>query len=182
MKHYLSVLLAAALVLSAAAALADVTFENAYYTLNLPDGWEIDTTDADTDAAGGSGYLGMLYAPDAIGLTIDAYVIANEDLAGQTLRDADAETVQAYADALIEDYAGNWPESLGTVQAGGVPFVVIRATDDTGEFLYAETVIDGRVIEFIAYISGEDGTLFYSLTGEAAEQFKSILATFVPAA
>ena len=45
MKRLLSVLLAAMLVLSAATALADVTFTTPYYTMTLPDGWEIDQED-----------------------------------------------------------------------------------------------------------------------------------------
>ena len=64
--------------------------------------------------------------------------------------------------------------------AGNVPFVLIRCADDEGEYVYADTITNGYSIQFEAFMADEEN--IQPLTDEAIEQFKTILATFKPAA
>lgn len=182
MKRLLSVLLAAMLVLSAATALADVTFTTPYYTMTLPDGWEIDQEDLEADSGEGMEALGYCYASEEIGMVIEAFLLTYEDLQDFSLWKADAAGVQDYVDAVMEDFADDKPEFLGIVQAGSIPFVLIRGADEYGDYLYADTMTNGYAIEFMAYVTDAEGEIQYPLSDDAIETFKSILVTFLPAA
>ena len=181
MKRFMSVLLAAILTLSAMSALADVTFKTDYYTLTMPDEWVVDTDNLEADSLDGMDALGYLYAPGELGLAISAYLMRFEDEEGVSLWNAEEAEIQEYADAVVEDYSDDQAVLLDIIKANGVPFVLIRGTDMYGDYLYADTLTDSYAIEFIAYYTDMDGKP-YPLTDEAIEQFKSILASFVPAA
>ena len=180
MKRFLSLLLTVVLVLSAMTALADALFETAYYTLNLPEGWDIDQDNLEEQSNETMEVLGYFYSTEEIGLVVSAYLAVNGD-AQESLADADDATIQEFVDVLMEDFTDNQAEYLGIIQAGSIPFVLIRGTDQYGEFLYAETLINSGSVEFEAYVLDAAETQ-YPLTDEAIEQFKSILATFQPAA
>ena len=89
--------------------------------------------------------------------------------------------MQAYLEAVLEDFKDDNPEYLDTVMAGKIPIVLIKATDAAGEYLYADTMTNGYAIQIEAFVTdNSDEEKSYPLTEEKIEQFKSILATFVP--
>lgn len=178
MKRFTGLLLALALVLAAvgAALAADVTLTTKYFTLTLPSGWEIQTDDLDTEE--GLESLGYAGAPEEPGLVIGAFLQYDEESAGTSLWNASEKELEDYAKLLMEDFQDEKPEYIGTVNAGNIPFVLIKAADEESEYLYADTLSNGYYIMIEAYVM--DDNKFYPLTDEHIEQFKSILATFVP--
>ncbi len=180
MKRTVSLLLALVLVLSlSCSALAEdsLLFETKYFTLTLPAGWETEFEDLETIDDGEM--LGYFFSPEDPGLTVGACMIYYEELKNLALWNSDADELQDYIDALLEDYAEDHPVYVGTVMAGSIPFVVIRAEDDESEYLYADTMTNGYAIEFTGYVSGSD-SISPKLTDKAVEQFLQILTTFQP--
>ena len=185
MKRMISLVFTLVLALSALyGAAAENMFKTAYYTLTLPDGWEIDTKDTgveDEDKDIREEYLGSFYEPKRIGLFIEAYLVFYKDSELQSMRlwDASEEKLKAYEKEVMEIYEDDDPVSLGRVQADKIPFVLIKATDDEGEYLYAETMTNGYAIAFYAYMIDDEDTS-YALNNQDIEQFKNILETFQP--
>ena len=110
------------------------------------------------------------------------YLVYYEDLKDIALWNASEEQLKEYADLLLEEFADANPELIGTVTAGKIPLVLIRAADKDGEFVYADTVTNGYSIQFEFYATDTDGDKDLPLTDEHIEQIKTILASFVPAA
>ena len=178
MKRMICILLSLALALPALLCAAEgVTFKSSYYTLTLPAGWEIDTDDAGPED--GYEFLGGFYSPDDTGLVVFAYLEYYEELADVSLWDADDELIQEYADILLEDFSDDNPEYIGVVKAGAIPFVLVRCTDEYGDYLYADTMTNGYAVEFEVYVMDWDEHQ-YPLTDAYIEQFENILATFQP--
>ena len=82
----------------------------------------------------------------------------------------------------LKDLEDVKPELIGVVKADKVPLVLIKGSDEDGEFLYADTVTNGYAIEFEFYISDAEGEKQLPFTDAQIEQVKTILATFKPAA
>ncbi len=180
MKRLMSLLLVSALLLCVAqAALADQTFSTKYFTLGLPDEWIIDTEDLEEYSDENVEVLGFLGEPDEIGLFVLVYLSYYEDLKDISLWNSDASEIQLYADAVLEDLEDDRPVYLGAVMAGSIPFVLFRAEDEDGEYLYADTMTNGYAIVFLAYVTDEDGNQ-YPLSDSNIEDFRNILATFQP--
>ncbi len=178
MKRFFSLMLALALLLSVSLSAAEsVTFETKYFTLPLPDGWTTDYSDLTTIENGED--LGYFYAPEMPGLLVESCMIYYEDLKNYALWNSDADELQDYIDATLEDFEAENAEYLTTVMAGSVPFVVIRGTDEDGEFLYADTLTNGYAIEFWGYMS-DDTDQAWPLTDKAIEQFVTVLEGFKP--
>ena len=183
MKRIIYLVFALALAMSAVcgAAAAEKTFKTDYFTLKLPSGWDYDTGDADKAMdEDGMQYLGYFGEDKAIGMLVEAYLVLYEDLQDFSLWKADEDEKQAYAEAVMDDYAEDDPEDLGIVMAGNIPFVLIKGTDEDGEYLYADTMTNGFAIIMIAYVLDEDGETQYPISRKYVEQFKSILGTFQP--
>ncbi|MBQ3278756.1 MAG: hypothetical protein IJG94_06305 [Clostridia bacterium] len=178
MKRITGLLLALALVLAmAVGALADgVTFSTKYFTLTLPQGWEIETEVMETED--GMEDLGCVASPEEPGLVIESFLLYDEDAKDKSLWNASEEELKAYAQEVMETYADDKPEYIGTIKAGNIPFVLIRCDDSESEYIYADTLTNGYYIMFMAYSA--DANKFHPLTADQVEQFKSILATFVP--
>ena len=181
MKRLLSFAFALALALSAVccAAAAEKIFKTAYFTITLPSGWDFDTEDACVDEDGDE-YLGFFGEDKSIGLIVGAYIVYYEDLSDISLWNSSEAELQEYADSVMYDFADEEPEYLGIVMAGKIPFVLIKATDEDGEYLYADTMTNGYAIEFQVYVMGADGETQYPMTEKYIELFKSVLATFQP--
>ncbi len=178
MKRCLSLILALALALSVSLSFAESTvFTTRYFTLPLPEGWSADYSDL-TDIEDGED-LGYCYAPEMPGLLIESYMVYYEDLKNYALWNSDAEELQAYIEATVEDFEAENAEYVTTVMAGSVPFVVIRGEDEDGEFLYADTLTNGYAIEFWGYLS-DNSERSWPLTDEAIEQFVTVLEGFTP--
>ena len=158
MKRLLSLVFALALALSAVccAVAAEKTFKTAYFTITLPSGWDFNTDDACVDEDGDE-YLGFFGEDKSIGLIVGAYKIYYEDLTDISLWNSSEAELKEYADSVMYDFADEDPEYLGIVMAGRIPFVLIKATDEDGEYLYADTMTNGYAIEFQAYVMGPDG-------------------------
>ena len=181
MKQLMSALLAAVLLLCAfGTALADETFTNRYFSLTLPEGWIIETEDVDDDPNDDFEILGYVGSPEDVGLVIIAYLTYYEDMKDVSLWNADESGLQEYADVVADDLRDDNPVYLDTVKAGSIPFVLFRAVDEDGDYLYADTMTNGHAIIFLAYVSDLDDENVYPVTDAEIEQFKSILATFQP--
>ena len=181
MKRLFLLLMTAVLFLSATCAFADgVTFSTAYFSLELPDGWEIDTDDLEkTDDSEELGFFGGETGEGF--LTGGACLVYYENLKDISLWNASEEELKDYEDALLEDFEKNNPRLIGTVMAGQIPLVIIRGDDDEGEFVYADTITNGYAIEFEFYVTGDDNEKLLPITDQHIEQIKTILATFRPA-
>ena len=86
----------------------------------------------------------------------------------------------AFCERLYQQYlADDDPELIGIVYAGSIPFILLKGEDEDGEYLYVETCTNGYVIEFDVYVVDADFDQ-YAIKDKYIEQFKSILATFLP--
>ena len=180
MKRFICISLTLMMVLAACTAAADeTTFKTAYFTLTLPDGWEYDTEDLEKDAESQMEELGYFGASDEVGLVVSAYLIYYEDLKNLALWSSDENELQAYAEAVLEDFAEDHPTWLGTVLADRIPFILIQATDEDGEYLYADTITNGYAIVFMAYVIDSEENIL-PMTDAYIEQFKQVLTTFKP--
>ena len=157
-----------------------VTFSTPYFTLQLPEDWSISNDEPETND--NAQYLGAFADSADIGLVVVAYLVYYEDLKNVALWSSDTSDLEAYAEAVLEDFAEDSPEWLGVVTAGKIPFVLIKGTDQNGDYLYADTLTNGYAIELTAYIAGPDGDEIYPVTDGYIEQFKDILMTFQPVA
>lgn len=161
-----------------AAAAEGVTFSTAYFTLQLPDGWVIDTEDL--ESKDGEECLGFFAGPEDIAITGDAYLVYYEDFKDIALWNSDEEELKAYTEAMLEDFKDNRAELIEIVMAGKIPLILIKGSDDEGEFLYAETMTNGYAVEFEFFAMDAEAEKQYPITEEQIEQVKSILATFQP--
>ena len=180
MKRFFTLLTAVSLLLAAVcgAAADGVTFSTAYFTLQLPDGWAVDTDDLEKEE--GRECLGAFGDSAETGLVGVVYLVYYEDLKNVALWSSDESELQAYTESLLEEFADDKPESLGTVMAGRIPLVLIRGTDEDGEYLYADTLTNGYAIEFMAFSTDSEGEKLYPITEEQISQFRTILSTFQP--
>ena len=183
MKRIAVILLALALLAAMACpALGEAanTFSTAYYTLTLPEGWTIETSDLDKEE--NSEELGALYDPNDPGMVLEAGLIYYKDLDDITLWNADENTMQAYIDAILSDFEEDNPEYVTTLNAGAIPFIVIRAEDDDGPYYYIDTMTNGYAVVFYAYCASSDSDATLPLTDADWAQIEQILSTFQPVA
>ena len=180
MKRLFSLILASVLLLAAACAVGEgVTLTTKYFTMQLPEGWLTETEDLEQEE--GMEVLGYFGEDQDIGFFAIAILEYFEDLKDISLWNSDAEELEAYKQAILEDYADDNPVYLDTVMAGQIPIILIKATDEDGEYLYADTMANGYAIEFQGCImDNTDDTTTYPLSDAMIEQFKEILSTFVP--
>lgn len=182
MKKLLAIVLSLLLTLSIVSAMAGgVTFTTKYFTMELPEGWEIDTSDPQHDEKEHIEDLGIFYKTEGTGLSVEACVQYVEDMKSIALWNSNADELKEYAEDIMEVFEEDHPVYLDTIKANGIPFVLIKATDKDGEYLYADTVSNGYIIIFYVYVIGEDDS-YLPLTDEHIEEFKTILSTFKPAA
>ena len=181
MKRLLSLVFALALALSAVccAAVAEKTFKTAYFTITLPSGWDFDTEDAEVYEDGDE-YLGLFGEDKETGIIVFTYKMYYEDYKDVSLWNADKAELDAYIEDLLYEFSDDDPEYLGTVMAGRIPFVLIKGTDEDGEYLYAETMTNGHVIMFDCFVLDGDGENQYPFTQKYMDKIKSILETFQP--
>jgi hypothetical protein len=181
MKKITALLLALALVLCAVSSLAEgKPFTTKYFTLTLPDTWDIGTDPAE-ESEDGEEDLGYFYdASKDVALEVMVYMELFEEMKDVSLWNASEAELKDYADMLLEEFGEDHPVLLGTLMAGNIPFVVIRGTDEYGDYIYAETMTNGYAIVIDAVVTDASGANFYPLTDDHIEQFKSILLTFVP--
>ena len=183
MKRTISLFFALVLALSAVCCVtsAEETFKTPYFALTLPDGWLIDTSEADAAVDEyGEQFLGVFGDDEAIGMIVEAYLVFYEELKDVSLWNYSDAELKDYTDSLLEEFEDDDPKYLDTVMVGQIPFVLIKATDVDGEYLYADTMTNGYAIELCAYVTDEDAETMYPITEKHIEQCKSILATFQP--
>ena len=178
MKRSVCLLAALLLALSACNAMAEVMFKTEYFTLTLPSGWEVDTDSEEVKKD--ETFLGIFGSPEEIGMVVEVFLEYFDDFKDVSLWNMNEAELKDYSDMLMEDFADESPENLGVTTVGNIPFVFIKATDEYGEYLYAETMTNGNAIEFEAYIADYDNEKTYPLKDEDIEQFKAILSTFQP--
>ena len=184
MKKLLAIVFTLLFTLGIVSAMAGgMTFSTKYFTMELPEGWEIDTSDPQNDAENNTEDLGLLFGEvEGKALLCETYVQYVEDMKSIALWNSDADELKEYAEEVMEDFEEDNPVYLDTVKANGIPFVLIKATDEDGEYLYADTVSNGYLINFIVYAVDADGESYLPLTNDCIEAFKTILSTFKPVA
>ena len=111
-----------------------------------------------------------------------AYLVYYEQLKDIALWNSSEEELKEYTEALLDEFADNNPELIGTVMAGRIPLVLIKGADADGEFLYADTMTNGYAVEFEFFVTDAEGEKQLPLTERHIEQVKTLLATFQPAA
>lgn len=183
MKKLTAIVLSLLLTLGIVSAMAGgETFTTKYFTMELPEGWETDTSDLQSDEAENLEDLGVFGKAEGKGLICEAFKIYYEDLKDLKLWEADDETLKEYAGLIMEDFSDDSPVFLDIVKAGSLPFVLVKAADEDGDYLYADTITNGHAIVFMAYVVDADGETVLPLTDAYIEEFKTILNTFKPAA
>lgn len=182
MKRLICLVIMVVLALSVVcAASADgVQFKTEYFSLQLPDGWSIDTDDLESEE--GQQCLGFFYGPENVTLGAGVYLSYYEEEKDVALWNYDDEKLNAYANDILEIFKDSNAELVGIVKAGKIPLVVIKCSDAEGEFVYADTMTNGYAIQFEFYVTDENAEKMYPITNEHIEQIKNILATFQPAA
>ncbi len=179
MKRFISMMTAMILILAAVctATAEGNTFTTQYFTLQLPEGWTIDTEDlGEEDGDQELGYFGE----EKSGLLIGAYIIYYEDYKDVSLWSMSESELKNYVEDLMDDLEARHVEWIETVMAGNIPIVLLRAEDYEGEFIYAETMTNGYTIHFQAIRTDEYAEETFPLTDEDIETLKGILATFQP--
>ena len=180
MKRFFVLMTAAALFLSIVCAASAQTFSTAYFSLELPDDWEIDTSDLEKKEDEES--LGFFGGQTGNGFLLGgAYLVYYENLKDMSLWNSSEQELEDYANALLDEFADDNPELIGTVNAGKIPLVLIRGADKDGEFIYADTMTNGYAIEFEFYVTEDEGDRQLPLQQEHIEQIETILASFKPA-
>ena len=182
MKKLTAIVLSLLLTLGIVSAMAGgETFTTKYFTVELQEGWEIDTSDLQSEE--NLEDLGLFYsAKEGQVLAVEAFMIYYEDLKDLKLWEADDDTLKEYTGLIMEDFAEDNPVFLDIVKAGSIPFVLVKAADEDGDYLYADTITNGYAIIFMAYVVDADGETILPLTDEYIEEFKTVLSTFKPAA
>lgn len=181
MKKLTAIILSLLLTLGIFSAMAGgETFTTKYFTMELPEGWEIDTSDLQSEE--NLEDLGLFYDAEGKGLAVEAFKTYYEDLKDFKLWELDDDTLKDYAALVLEDFEEDNPVFLDIVKAGSIPFVLFKAADEDGDYLYADTVANGHTIVFMAYVLDKDGETILPLTDEYIEEFKTILNTFKPVA
>ena len=182
MKKLFAIVFALLFTLSIVSAMADgVTFTSKYFTMELPEGWETADPEQEADDKDAPECLGVFGQSEGEGLVCEAYIEYDEDSKTLSLWNSDAEELKDYAEAVMEGFEEDNPVYLDTIKANGIPFVLIRATDEDGEYLHANTVSNGYYIHFMVYAADAEGE-FIPLADKYIEEFKTILNTFKPAA
>ena len=175
----LSVILLVAFCAGAAAESLTMPFETTYYTMMLPEGWEIydpDTED-DTDTFQTLGYFS---SPDDRYIWANCYLHYLEDWKDVSLWNVDDEELEGYIDATMSDFEDDDGEFLGLVYAGSIPFVMIKARDEDGEYIYADTMTNGYVILFYVYLTELDTDETFPFSDADIDQLTAIIETFTP--
>lgn len=182
MKRAFTLLLTALLLaLPACAAMAEAgqTFSTDYYSLTVPQDWQIDTSNLEKEE--NFQLLGDLLSPDDPGLVIEAGLAHYGEMSDVSLWNADETAMQEYIDVVLEELEDDRPEYAETLNIGGIPFIVIKAEGEDGPYAYIDTMTNGYAVIFYAYVAGTDDDALLPMSDADWEQVKAILATFKPA-
>ena len=177
MKKLLSLCLALSLLCGLTGALADQTYTAAStFTLTYPDELTLDDTTYSSESTEDSKWLFLL---EGGGYDLDATIELASGYEGFSLFSATDDEKDAYVDEVLDSFSESNPTYLSTVvsASGSVPFYIFSMEDADGPFYYAETIADGKSINFYCYYSDNatpDEALMDKLT--------AILTTFTPVA
>ena len=179
MKKSFALLLALALFLLCPAALAaefvaegvfTITYDETAYTVDS-------TTYAHENTDDTYHWYCLIYNND---YAIDVTVYDMEDLAGVTLFTLEDEKRLEYVDFMLEAFEDDDIRYIGTLNASeyDIPFYFFTATDSEGQYLFAQTVVKGKAIEFAIYYNDASKDVDQSLL----DALCVLVETFVPAA
>lgn len=153
-------------------------FETDYFTLTIPGNWIID--EGDLEKAEDFEDLGSAYAPELIGPVIEAALVHYENMNDVSLWRADEDELQTYIDDVLADFRDDSPEYVKTLWAGGIPFVVIRAEDENGPYLYADTMTNGYALVFYGYVAMSGIHKTFNISDADYALLEQILLSFKP--
>ncbi|MBR0465013.1 MAG: hypothetical protein IJJ23_11660 [Clostridia bacterium] len=159
-----------------------LTFETPYFTLMLPEDWEIYDPDPEDNGSGENIWdLGFVSSPDEDYYIIEAAMQYLEDWKDTSLWDADEEQLEEYIDITMHDFEDKDGQFIDLFYAGNIPFIMLEYTSqDRGDTLYADTMTNGYVIMFYIFKTSLDTDKYYDLTEEDIAQVTRILETFRP--
>lgn len=160
MRAFTAVLLALLLAAMCLPALAAEYNAANVYTIQYDDTlWLLDDLSYKSDSTDEYHWLFLMYREDN-DVLLDAAMEVIPEFEGLTLYLADAETRSGYLAATLDAFADQDIRYVDTILAGEMqlPFYVYEMTDETGTFLYAETISGGCAIHFHASHTQTDST------------------------
>lgn len=181
MKKILSFMLVMMIMLAAIPAHADTFTAKGAFKLDLPDNWEVDTSENDeySDPADQYFYLGYMVSEDAV---IEMDIAYDDGYAGESLSQMSKSELADYQEALkdwLEDDGDYKATYVGLYEVGdySIPFMVFKISSQRyGDSYYAETLSGGWCISFEYYMYYEDD----QLTKAGLNELLDILSTFTP--
>lgn len=146
-----------------------VTYDDAAYTVDT-------TTYADENVDDTYHWYGLIYNND---YAIDATVYDVENLAGVTLFTMEELERQEYVDYMMDAHSDSAIDYIGslTVSEYNIPFYFFTAEDSEGEYLFAQTLVQGKAIDFAIYYNDASMDVDQTLVDALSE----LVNTFVPA-
>lgn len=147
-----------------------ITYDEAAYALD-------DTTYADENVDDTYHWYCLICNND---YAIDVTVYDVEDLAGVTLFTMEELERQDYVDYMLDAYSDSGIELVGSMNVSeyNIPFYFFTAEDSEGEYLFAQTLVQGKAIDFAIYYNDASLDVDQNLVDALSE----LLNTFVPAA
>ena len=173
MKKLTAMLLLSMIALLLTAAAADTYTVDGYYTIEYPDSLTVDDT---TYLYENNEWVMWMFLLQGEDFVIDAYISVVQSLPGFTLFGADEEGVQAYAEEAMRILEGQNPELLEIIiPESGVPFYEYHLENEYGAYLFAETIVDGKTVNFIAYYADRTAP-----DDELRAQLEAVVHSYTP--
>ncbi len=156
-------------------------FETKFYYMPIPEDWETDKEDLKSEKDHWE--LGFLYSPGKNDfVSVMAYLDYYDSWQDVSLWRTDRDYMSEYLKPLLDDYAEYSPEVKETVQAGKIPFIVLKLNDRGNIYYWAETMTNGYVLgfEFNAKFRVGSKYAYRSVTDEEYALFSQMLQSFTP--
>ena len=154
-------------------------FDNDYYEIYVPANFEIDTSEAKDEE--NYHFIAYLMEDSDEGLVMESAACYYESMADVSLLyGMDEDVYQNYVDEILEIFEEDKPEYIGFCMAGMQLFAMFKCEDETGPYLYAETMCNGMEIHFYGYWNDASFEYTTEITSDRQTLFELILASFYP--
>lgn len=149
--------------------------------LEYPDEWYDYGPDSSGDVEGEYYNIGFFGGTGDTDLNVSVDLFYYPEYADVRLFSADEETVQSYADMLLDIYPEAELLEVVRVSEYEIPFIVIRSVDEYGDHVTAETIANGWNLVLDAFAYTDDSyEVSRELTDEDLACFAEIVASFQP--
>lgn len=158
-----------------------VVYEGAF-SIDPPDGWIF--IPGDWESEEDSIYAGFIAGEDGETPIIYIDLFYYEEYKGRSLSEDAPEDRDAYKDEILTSFEEYDPVRLESewryTSAQQIPFVCLDGKDSEGNYLYAETLINGWAVTFECYaITGKLFIRTRPLTDEEKAIFDAVIESFV---